>query len=340
MQVGNAGSPIYLYTFVCHEDETELCAMELRALFGCAGERGYLLSAIDVPLGRSPFIKNKLDIWFRGSDIAEIAEYAAGIELNNATFKVSFIATDGSETYEDKRGIERQIGGSIRGKAEMREPQRSFGAANIHGEWVFGEYGKSEPVWLKYNEKPQHYSTALNTRVARAIVNIAAPRPEGLRVIDPCCGIGTVIIEAMSMGINIVGADINPLAIRGARINLAHYGMPDVVSLTDMRTLSGHYDVAIIDLPYNLCSKLSDEERLSMLQSGRRMADRIIIVTTADIDESIAQAELRIDDRCIVRKGRFGRHILLCSSLAGNGTHLSHGKMRNAIQSAASDMEM
>lgn len=307
-------SPFYLYTFACHEDEAELCAMELRALFGHDAARGYLLSEADIPLGRSPFIKRKLHIRFRGCDLTAIAEYAAGIELNHATFKVSFVATGGGESYEEKRDIERQIGRSIRGRAEMRKPQRSFGAARIDGGWVFGEYEESGPEWLKHNEKPQHYSTALSTRVARAVVNIAVPQPEGVRVIDPCCGIGTVVIEALSMGIDIAGADINPLAVRGARTNLAHYGMPDVVRLADIRTLGGYYDAAIIDLPYNLCSKLSDEERLSMLQSGRRLAGRVVVVTTEDIDESIIRAGLRIADRCIVRKGRFERHILLCVS--------------------------
>ena len=39
------------------------------------------------------------------------------------------------------------------------------------------------------------------------------------------------------MGIDIVGCDINPLAVRGARVNLDHFGMPNVVSIADMRTL-------------------------------------------------------------------------------------------------------
>ncbi|MNY77128.1 hypothetical protein D3C86_2169330 [compost metagenome] len=49
-----------------------------------------------------------------------------------------------------------------------------------------------------------------------------------------------------------------------------------------------------------------------MLQSGERLADMLLIVTTEAIDESIGQAGLRIQDRCIVRKGRFERQILLC----------------------------
>jgi tRNA G10 N-methylase Trm11 len=148
--------------------------------------------------------------------------------------------------------------------------------------------------------------------VARAVVNIAVPVVDGTRLIDPCCGIGTVVIEALSMGIDATGFDNNPLAVRGARVNLAHFGMPDVVRLADMRSLGGRYDSAIVDLPYNLCSVISAGERLEILESARRLADRIVIVTTGMIDDSLAQAGLVIEDRCVVRKGRFERQIILC----------------------------
>ncbi|GAA3334615.1 hypothetical protein GCM10020331_103270 [Ectobacillus funiculus] len=72
-------------------------------------------------------------------------------------------------------------------------------------------------------KKPHSYSTSLSTRVARAVANIAVPDPTGIKAIDPCCGIGTVLVEALSMGINIVGSDINPLVLPGARENIAHF---------------------------------------------------------------------------------------------------------------------
>ncbi|UUZ92819.1 RsmD family RNA methyltransferase [Paenibacillus sp. P25] len=194
----------------------------------------------------------------------------------------------------------------------MRTPERRFGLAKDGSQWLFGELASNEAVWLKHNGKPHNYSTALSTRVARAVVNIAVPDPAGVRVIDPCCGIGTVLIEALSMGIDIAGRDINPLALRGARGNLAHFGFPDVVRLADMRTLPGRWDTAIVDMPYNLCSVLPEEEKLDMLRSARRMADRIVIVTTEEIDAVLARAGLRIAGRCVVRKGAFARHVLVC----------------------------
>ncbi|WP_090978655.1 TRM11 family methyltransferase [Paenibacillus sp. CF384] len=316
--------------------------MEMRSLFGCNPNNGCVISDKNIDPGRSPFIRGKLTIQLLGDDAAGIAaQVADAVRLDGRTFKVVFVGGgDACESFDfdRQRAIEKEIGWQIVGKAEMRRPDRLFGVAYADGRYLFGEYEKSEALWLKYNDKPQPYSTALSTRVARAVVNIAAPTTKE-RVIDPCCGIGTVIIEALSMGISIVGFDNNPLALKGARINLAHFGMPDVVKLADMTTLepstlllredgggaSGSvgsdgavpinrrvFDSAIIDLPYNLCSKLPSAERLAMLRSAGRLAERVIIVTTELIDDDIAEAGFTITDRCIVRKGKFERQVIAC----------------------------
>ncbi|SEO40179.1 TRM11 family methyltransferase [Paenibacillus sp. OV219] len=309
------------YAVSCHEDEQDLCGMEMRSLFGSDPRHGCVISDKNINPSRSPFIRGKLAILLTADDSAGIAaQVGEAVALEGRTFKVSFVGSDIPVDFERQRSIEKEIGWRIVGKAEMRQPDRLFGVAIVDGRYLFGEFEKSEALWLKHNEKPQPYSTALSTRVARAVVNIAAPDITAeLRVIDPCCGIGTVLIEALSMGIPIVGYDLNPLALKGARVNLAHFGMPDVVRKADMTQLqlgaaSGEppYDAAIIDLPYNLCSKLSSEERLAMLQSARRLAVNVVIVSTETIDEDIAAARLVVTDRCVVRKGKFERQVIAC----------------------------
>ena len=143
---------------------------------------------------------------------------------------------------------------------------------------------KNEAVWLHHVKKPHSYSTALGTRVARAVVNIAAPQTEGVKMIDPCCGIGTVLVEALSMGIDIVGVTAIRLILDGVRENIAHFGFEGDVSLKDINDVSGSYDVAVIDLPYNLCSVITDDEQLEMLKSARRFAEKVVIVTLEEVD--------------------------------------------------------
>ncbi|MCR8643525.1 RsmD family RNA methyltransferase [Paenibacillus sp. N1-5-1-14] len=290
-----------------------LCTLELKSLFGQVPQHNYIESHYNINPSRSPFFKLQLEVLYAGQSVQEIAEQVGAIELGGATFKVVYIENDNAITYEEERLIEREIGASVRGKADMRKPERIFGIIRAGNRWLFGSYRKNEALWLKHMKKPQNYSTALSTRVARAIVNIAAPRVEGVTVIDPCCGIGTVVIEALSMGIKMVGSDINPMAIRGARANLEHFGYPQVVTIQDMTTLEGHYDVAILDMPYNLCSVLPERERLMMLERVHALADKVIIVTLEEMDEAILAAGLAIGERCVVNKGKFARQVIVCT---------------------------
>ena len=302
----------YVYAVGWHEDERELCALEMTELLGSEPREGCVTSCRSIDPWRSPFIRAKLTVAAQSRSLEGLDAFAAGLELEGRTFKVVFMDTDGTVDYDRRRECERQVGWSIRGKAEMRAPGLLFGLARVGGMWLFGMYEKGEAVWLKHSSKPRPYSTALSSRVARAVVNIAAPAGSGVRLIDPCCGTGTVLIEALSMGMDCAGYDINPLAVRGARVNLAHFGLPDVAKQADMCGLPGGYDAAIVDLPYNLCSIMPEDRRLDMLRSAARLAERIVIVTTEDIDDALERAGLEIVARCAARKGRFERQIIVC----------------------------
>ncbi|WP_409344006.1 TRM11 family SAM-dependent methyltransferase [Paenibacillus sp. MBLB4367] len=301
----------YLYTYACHEDETELCALELRTLLGAEPSEGIAESGTAVDPSRSPFVKMRIAVLYEAESLEALCGRVEELDLHGATFKVLFAVGSGID-YDKARAIERAVGLHIRGKADMRSPDKLYGIAVRDGRWLFGECIRSEAVWLKHAKKPQNYSTALSTRMARAVANIAVPDPAGVKAVDPCCGIGTVLVEAMSMGIDIAGYDINPLAVRGARTNLAHFGLPNVVAIGDVRELTGSYDAAILDMPYNLCSKLSPGDQLSMLEGAGRLAGRVVIVTAEPIEEAVGLAGLAIADRCEARKGSFVRQVLVC----------------------------
>src|SRR5699024_10248026 len=152
-------------------------------------------------------------------------------------------------------------------------------------------------VWLQHVNKRQSYSTALGTRMARAIANIAIPYPNGVTAIDPCCGIGNVLVEALSMEIDIVGRDINPLVTRGSRENIAYFGYTCDVTTGPISEVSKHYDVATIDLPYNIFIHTSSEEQLAILNNPRRIADKVVVVTIDNVNQLANASVFMITDR-------------------------------------------
>ncbi|MCD8502011.1 MAG: methyltransferase domain-containing protein [Bacillaceae bacterium] len=271
-----------------------------------------LKSPVLVDPSRSPFMKERIDVLFEEHTLEDLYKKIVGLRVEDP-FKVMFVKGEKNEIeFAKRKSIERKVGMAIKGIADLKDPNTVFAVTSHNGQWVFGKYTKSRSVWFQHQSKPHNYSTALSTRVARAVVNIGVPDPTGLNVIDPCCGIGTVLIEALSMGIKIVGSDYNPLVMRGVRENIAHFGYQCNVILADIRSVEGNYDVAIIDMPYNLCSVLSSEEQLEMLQQARQFAKRVVIVTVDPLDAIIEQSQFCIIDRCISKKSAFTRHIIMC----------------------------
>ncbi len=303
----------YLYNYSCQDDEVELCALEMRSFFGQDSDDYIIESNIKIDPSRSPFIRDRIEILFEGSELDEIIAKVKNLTPLTETYRVIFLKTFSIKkvSFEERRRVEREVALHVPGEPDLKHPDILFGIVEVNGKWVFGYYQKGEAVWLQHQIKPHGYSTALSTRVARAVANIAVPHPEGRKAIDPCCGIGTVLVEALSMGIDIVGSDVNPLILPGTRENIAHFGYQCEVLFRDIRKVTGSYDVAIIDMPYNLCSVISPQEQLELLQSAYSFAERIVIVTIEPIDSIIENAGFRIVDRCNVRKGTFTRQVIV-----------------------------
>ncbi|WP_084405670.1 TRM11 family SAM-dependent methyltransferase [Alteribacter aurantiacus] len=307
----------YLYLFRYTEEEQPLCKMEMRAFFGFDTNSHNIKTPIEVDPNRSPFMSERIEVWFEDKTIEGIINKVACLGETGKTFKLSYVKNRDEKgvSFQEAKVLERKVGLNIKGKANLSNPHDHYGLYYDKGVWYFGKLVYSKLNSAQHQNKPHEYSTALSTHIARSIVNIAVPKTEGIKVIDPCCGIGTVLIEACSMGVSITGSDVNPKVMYGSRKNLAHFGYDCKVSLQDIKDVTEEYDVAIIDMPYNLCSVLDPKDQLEMLKSARRFAHRVVIVTIEPIDEAISQAGLIINDRCVFRKnGRFKREVMVCSS--------------------------
>lgn len=307
----------YIYTYAYTNDEEALCQLEMRSFFGKDTSEKIIKSGVAIDPSRSPFIKERIELFFEGDTLQDILEQAARVDMADATFKVIFLKINGlSEKdqidYLGKRDVERQIGSAITGEADVHHPDVTFGLIPYEGRWYFGRYLQSEPIWFKHMKKPREYSTALSTRVARAVANIAVPKPEGVKAIDPCCGIGTVLVEALSMGIDIVGRDINPLVVDGSRENIAHFGLTGDVNLGPIAEVEENYDVAIIDMPYNLYTHATPADQLAILKDAHPFTEKLLVVTIETMDHMVEAAGFVVTDRCIAKKGLFLREILVC----------------------------
>lgn len=306
----------YIYIYSWQPEEHALCQLEQRSFFGFDTQENILQSSSAVEPSRSPFIKGRLQVVMEAEDFQHVLQYAQTVTVPTSYKVVSLNTMDLANTQkipkQERQQIERSIGMKINGEPSLEQPHIVYGILLYNGRWYFGYYVQGEAVWLSHQQKPQTYSTSLNTRVARAIVNIAVPSLEGVSMIDPCCGIGTVLVEALSMGIPIEGWDINPFACVGARKNIAYFGYEGTVTLGSITDIEGYYDAAIVDMPYNIFTHITEENRISIIRAARQIARRVVFVTTEPMDKHLQREGFRMKDGCIVKKRSFVRQVIVC----------------------------
>lgn len=132
-----------------------------------------------------------------------------------------------------------------------------------------------------------HRPGALKSSVAAALVAMAGTTP-GTRVLDPCCGSGTIVIEAAQRGAVAHGGDIALWAIAAACTNAAGAGVAARFDVADARRLplaAGTVDRVISNLPWGrqvrVDTALDTFYRRSLAEMARVLAPggRIVLLT-------------------------------------------------------------
>lgn len=307
----------YIYLYARHWDDEDLCRLEMRAFFEKDTTTNVLMSNIAINPSRSTFIKGRFEVLFQANDWPTFIADAKQFQFEGASFKVTSLNyaqwnTTPKMELANRRALEREIGLEIDGEPDLYKPESQFYFVFIDGIWYFGTYIESKAVSLQHKNKPHSYSTALSTVVARTVANIAAPFPNGVKVIDPCCGIGNVLVEALSMDFDIVGSDINWLVVKHTRENIAYFGYECEVMTRPIAEITEQYDVAMIDMPYNIFTSASPEQQYDILVEARRIAKKAVIVSIELIDDILDEVGFTITDRCEAKKGTFVRQIYVC----------------------------
>ena len=229
-------------------------------------------------------------------------------------FKVNYIKSeDGDVPYEERLKAVREIGFVIIGFPDIHNPKIELAITKVKDKWIFGELIKNNYKWQRHNDKPHSYSNAVPLRMARALVNIAVGDNRDLTLVDPCCGVGTVVIEALDLGINVKGYEISKPIACNARNNIEFLGYNrEIITSGDMHNINEVFDVAIVDIPYGLFSPVTLKEQVDIINTSRRIARKLVIITFEDMDNLITSAGFKIVEKCYMTKGNMMRQISIC----------------------------
>lgn len=303
----------YFYSINYPGYEKNLCNMEMESLFNKIPEHKYVFSNGYVDISRSPFVKESIKVIYSEDTLEAIVDKIVINKLAYDDFKVIYIKIEGGDIgYNERLRSLREIGLVVKGQSEMYNPKVTLGVTNVEGKWIFGIYEKNNFEWYSHEKKPYSYSNSLTLRMSRSLVNIAVGNNLECSIIDPCCGIGTVVIEALSMGLNIKGYEINKSISSNAKKNLEFLNLNQVITTGDMHTIEEKFDVAIVDIPYGIFTHTTLKEQSDIIKTARRIADKVIIVTFEEMNELIISSGFNIVNKCSLSKGNFTRYINIC----------------------------
>ncbi|AWV97049.1 TRM11 family SAM-dependent methyltransferase [Arcticibacterium luteifluviistationis] len=312
----NTPLPSYLYSFKYDYHHTELCKLESRQIFNKEEDDKVLFSNIKVDPTVSPFIKNRFDIILSADNYDELLENVRNQNIHAEGFNADYLSLEGDSTdFKERRKKQNDIGHCIEGEPNFDKPTITYAICHHKNVWYFGVLIKHNPDWHKHKKKPRSFSNSISMTIAKTLVSLASKGNKNSQLLDGCCGVGTVMLEACCSGFNIDGCDINWKACSHTRENLAYYDYTANVNCSDIKALVTQYDAVIIDLPYNLYSYSNDEITLNIIESAAKLSKRVVIVSILDIEAIIKKSGLHVSDFCTVAKkgkSKFVRNIWIC----------------------------
>jgi len=306
----------YLYSLNYPELEKELCALEVKSLFDFVMDDKVFFSKAKVDPSVSPYLRNRIEVLFSHSSFAELVELVEKEELHATDFMVKYVKFyDQDPSFQMRRSCCKQLGTIIHGDPLYVSPKESFGITFYKGMWHFGMLRQNDITWKEHRDKPHSYSSSIGINIAKALVNIAGNGDMSKRMVDPCCGVGTVLLEGIFAGYSIIGWEINEKIAEAARGNLKHFNYNAQVITGDIKDIDEVFDASIIDLPYgNFCTTTQDELQ-SILEHAKRISKKMVLVSAKDISEEIKKENLVILDYCEVGKNEnsdFMRYVWVC----------------------------
>lgn len=192
---------------------------------------------------------------------------------------------------------------------DLKAPEHRFVVIPGTSQWTFGEVvSATDAGYRRHDDKPWTTSSSLDSRFARGLVNLV---PDARSVLDPCCGAGSIVLEAASLGLDARGVDWKPAMVGMTRENLAHFGYVASVDQADSRSFDfDAADAVVTDLPYGHAIDADEPTIRAILANCARTAPLGVFVAPADFSIwLLAAGFIDVDVVTVLKRRGFTRWI-------------------------------
>jgi predicted RNA methylase len=305
---------MYPYFYIYDRREGTLPVAEAEAEMLSEGKvtaHGVVEGRRRVLCAETGYLRAGAELLAKAATLSELVERIAASPLAGDSYRIV------------PEAIPRKIGGAfqavqavarcIAAPADLANPSVEFLlVVSAEGFWFGRILPAGDDSWLRFDQKPRQFCNASPLRLARAVLGMTL-RP-GDRVYDPCCGSGTIPFLAWSMGCQAFGSDCTWPTVIMARENLAHFDCPAPIANADARLTERTADCIVTNPPYDLFSPTSDDAIGEMLSNFRRLAPRVSLITSMDLNARLASLNYTLARQLTVHRHDFRRHLYFLQS--------------------------
>lgn len=207
-----------------------------------------------------------IETWSQQLDLTEVAQVCAAVRIISPqplfSVTASFVGKRNYSADEIKNTVSSGIHARYGWAYAADDREADF---NVR---IFIEHDVAY-VGLRLDKSPLHERDykqvqrpgSLKPTVAAAMLRLAEVEP-GMRLLDPCCGVGTILIEGAAMGAIAQGGDIDPEAVAAAQANAQAAAVAVEIHESDARVLplaDVSADRIVTNLPWGRQIKVDDE---------------------------------------------------------------------------------
>ncbi len=276
-----------------------------------AGRRGGFIEESGVEIFRSPATYNEIA---EAAESAPLEDFLAPADTFSVRISRFGEESDSVSTVKLESAVGDLIVRRSAARVNLRAPGKQFRGILTGGDFHFGLSAYSRPrgsvASRRPRKRPVFHPSTMVPKLARCMVNLSRPSPNGI-FLDPFCGVGGILIEAGFLGCQVVGVDALSRMLRGTRRNLKHFGFAPLglvkgdarhlpVARTDSIATDPPYGTGASTLKSTTARIMGDflPEARNVLSKGRRV---VIASPTGTRSPMIAEnAGFRVEDRHLV----------------------------------------
>ena len=271
-------NPVTAFLAVCARlDDNELVSAECEALTGSKPARDGITTCREIEaIWRGAYVLRGVHLLASAGTLDALVNEISSLAIPADDFRIEVAQLKQGERISERQTI-LALADVLHGNPNLDAPRHRFVALNREDGLYFGEVVvESDHSYKRHASKPYHMSSSLSSQMARALVNLAAPSTATL--LDPCCGTGSILLEAKLLGLTAYGCDINPRMVGMSRKNLAYFGYTAQVQLLEARDCQQQADAVVTDLPYGRFQIMEESNIRGILEQCTHLAPESIFV--------------------------------------------------------------